>query len=232
MLHYVLGKAPAEFGLLPDAQGWLPTKELLKALHEEEGWRGVRQGALNQAAQRLAPELLEIDGKSIRLRQGAPPRPRPAEPPGQLFIALRPRAYPLARKKGLLARPEAPLLLAASQNWALRLGRRRSPDPVLVTVQARKAAGQGVEFLQHGEELYLCQWVPPDCLMGPKVAERPPAKKTAAQPEAKAALPPADALPGSFNLTPEELEKPHKRKGLRKEVGWKRERRRQRRRKG
>jgi len=38
MLAYVLGRRPDEFGLIPDAEGFVRIKDLLKALHEEEGW--------------------------------------------------------------------------------------------------------------------------------------------------------------------------------------------------
>ena len=75
ILRYALGVAPAEFALLPDEQGWVPVKELLAALNQEEGWRGLRQGMLSDAATRLAPELVELEEKRIRVSE------RSFEPP-------------------------------------------------------------------------------------------------------------------------------------------------------
>jgi putative RNA 2'-phosphotransferase len=37
MLSYVLGRRPDEFGLVPDADGFVRLKDLLKALHEALG---------------------------------------------------------------------------------------------------------------------------------------------------------------------------------------------------
>jgi len=70
--------------------------------------------------------------------------------------------------------------------------------------------------------------VPADCLMGPPVEERPAPARS--KPAAKPTLPPPEALPGSFVVTPEQVEKPYRQKGLRKRIAWKEERRRRRRR--
>ena len=45
-------------------------------------------------------------------------------------------------------------------------------------------------------------------------------------------MPALDELPGTFVLNLDEDEKPYKRKGLKKEIGWKNERRKGRRKKG
>ena len=39
LLNYALGRDPDEFGLVPDESGFIKIKELLKALHEEDGWK-------------------------------------------------------------------------------------------------------------------------------------------------------------------------------------------------
>ena len=48
-LDYVLGRNPDEFGLVPDEQGYVKIKELLKALNQEEGWRHLRLANINEA---------------------------------------------------------------------------------------------------------------------------------------------------------------------------------------
>ncbi len=42
-LFYVLGKRPDEFGLVPDSEGYVRTRELLRAVSEEDGYRYVRE---------------------------------------------------------------------------------------------------------------------------------------------------------------------------------------------
>ncbi len=232
MLVYVLGVSPAEFALVPDQEGWVEVKELLKALHEDPSWRHLRQGMVADAAQRLAPQELELAGKKVRCKSRRPPEPQPGPPPpAHLYLGLRRRAWPVAQRRGLAAGPKGPLLLAADKETALRLGRRRDSQPVLVTVQARQAQDRGVEFWAWGEGLYLCHWLPAACLMGPALPERPAPreKKKEVPPPAPA---PAQVTPGSFMVTPEDLEKPYKQKGLRKKIKWKEERRKGRRRGG
>ncbi len=240
MLAYVLGVAPAEFGLVPDQEGWVPVKELIKALHEEEGWRGVRESMLKDAAIRLAPGELEMVERRMRCRTRKPPRPRPGvEPPPHLYIGLRRRAWPALKNRGLEANQAGPVVLSPDKDFALRLGRRRDPEPVLVTVQAHQAMDEGVVFSLLGEQLYLADWIPPACLMGPPLPARPPAKKPAkpapsapSAPHAPPGPPPPEAMPGSFLVQAEDVEKPYKRKGIEKRVKWKDERRKGRRRKG
>ena len=42
-LLYMLGRRPDEFGLVPEGEGWLSFREILRALHEEPGWGYVRE---------------------------------------------------------------------------------------------------------------------------------------------------------------------------------------------
>jgi putative RNA 2'-phosphotransferase len=236
MLAYVLGVAPQEFGLVADDDGWISLKELTKALHEEEGWRGVRESMIVDAVGRLAPDELELKDKLIRSRTRKPPRPRPGvEPPPHIFLGLKRRAWPVAMDRGLEAREGAPLVLAKSEEFALRLGRRRDAEPVIITVQAVQAMDKGVMFSSLGEELFLADWIPADCLMGPPLPEKMPPKKPAKpKPEKPAGpiMPSPESMPGSFIVQADDLEKPYKRKGIDKRVKWKDERRKGKRGKG
>jgi putative RNA 2'-phosphotransferase len=236
MLAYVLSVAPQEFGLVPDGDGWVSIKELVKALHEEEGWRGVRDSMIRDAVNRLAPEQFELNENLVRSRQRNVPLPRPGvEPPPHIFIGLRRRAWPVLKDRGLEARNDTPLILAKSEAFALRLGRRRDAEPVLVTVQAHQAMDMGVMFSSLGEELFLADWIPADCLMGPPVPEKMPPKRPAKPKSEKPAgpiMPSPESMPGSFIVQQEDMEKPYKRKGIEKRVKWKDERRKGSRRKG
>lgn len=237
MLRYVLGVNPAELGLVPDPEGWLPVKELLAAFAAEEGWRHVRETMVADAASRLAGELLELDGKRIRCRERTYPAPDyAASPPAHLYFGARRKAWPTLRQRGLEAGDDGrPMVLAADQQTALRLGSRRDHEPVLITVQANRALEMGAMFPAWGPEggLYLCQWCPADCLMGPPVSDSPPEKRPARKkPSADSAPmvpPPSSTMPGSFLITAEDVVKPYKQKGIHKEIAWKDLRRKDRR---
>jgi putative RNA 2'-phosphotransferase len=109
------------------------------------------------------------------------------------------------------------VVLAVTQELALKLGRRRAPKPVLVTVQAQAAARRGVKFTGYGEELYLAPALPRDLLQLPPP---PPAPERPAA-EAPRAGPPT---PGSFFPDLAGLGRPPaklKGKGKKDEPTWK-----------
>ncbi|CAO0821622.1 RNA 2'-phosphotransferase [Desulfarculales bacterium] len=231
MLAYVLGVAPYEFGLLPDAGGWLPIKELVKALSDTPDLRFVRASMVLEAATRLAPEILESDGRLVRARQRRPlERDYTADPPGHLYYGARRRAWPVMRDKGIKTPQSGVLVLVADPQEALKLGRRRDHEALLITVQATKALEKGVPFSFLGERLWLCDWLPADCLLGPLLPEDQAQKKSlkskpVAPPPGFPSLPSPEAMPGSFLLNTEDSQKPYKRKGIKKNIEWKRGRR-------
>lgn len=236
MLGYVLGVAPQEFGLVPDAGGWVPVKELVKALSDEPDWCFVHESMVLEAATRLAPEALETDGRLVRARERRPlERDFAADPPGHLYYGARRRAWPVMREKGLTAPEGGVLILLADPQEALKLGRRRGHEALFITVQARKAQGQGVLFSLLGEHLWLADRLPADCLLGsPVPEEQTPKKPQKPQPPPPPpgfpSLPSPEAMPGSFLLNTEDTQKPYKRKGIKKDIGWKKERRKDQRR--
>lgn len=200
LLRYILGIRPDEFGLHPDEEGFVPLKELLAALHDEEGWRGVKEGQvsmlanqpgdrspfeLKEAAFRLKPQLAEL------------PPPAPAEEtlPKLLYLPLKPAAWPVIHEKGVFPKTGQSLVrLWADEELAGRIGRRIASEPVLVTIRASAARQAGAVFRPYSDLLWLTAEVPARFLNGPPV---PPKEE-----EAPARKPKAPAEPaGSFNLS-------------------------------
>ena len=66
-LIYILGLRPYEFGLVPDMDGFVMHKELLQALHEEEGWRYVRESHINEVLMGKDRLLFHTEGNRIRV---------------------------------------------------------------------------------------------------------------------------------------------------------------------
>ncbi|MEW6264628.1 MAG: RNA 2'-phosphotransferase [Thermodesulfobacteriota bacterium] len=234
-LAYILGIRPDEFGLFTDEQGYLPLKDLLMALSEEEDWRYVRENHVLELLREPGQNGLEIKEKLIRLRPEVSslalgPFPT-SDPPKLLHHAARRQAYAVILEQGLKpgARPLIPL--AVTPKLAFRIGRRRDQDPVPLIILAQKAAEAGVVFYCPQELLYLVDALPPEFLSGPPLPkEKLPAEKK------KQEAPPSPPTPGSFPLDPSRFQEP----GLRpdqafkkKKTGepdWKRNVRRERRR--
>ena len=231
LMHYVLGRRPDEFGLVPDDEGFVRIKVLLKALSEEPGWGYVRRSHLHEVLLTSSKDAFVVEADCIRdgNRDDAVSPVAGVVPPKLLYHALRRKAYPVVCEKGIHPMGQHHVFLATTKEMALRMGTRRDPKPVLLTVQARRASEAGVTFSRQGELLYRVDHVPVGYFSGPPL---PKEKKEA--PKAKKERPLApEALAGSFALDMErsqELQQQRlKKKGLKKDIQWKKDARKLRR---
>jgi putative RNA 2'-phosphotransferase len=224
-LAYVLGRQPDEFGLVPDAHGFLPLAEVLKVAHEE-GWSHVRRNHLETLNVHLGRPVLERQAHLVRAADRArlaDLRPA-AERPKLLFAAIRRRAYDTAAQYGL--RPQGHLgrvVLFARRDLAHRVGQRRDADPVLVTVNVAEVLACGGLLQPFGTSIFLTDAVPPAACRLPRAPRtRPPREKDSA------AEPKTPKTPGSFVLEPASVSgmaaAARPRQGKTSAKDWKRER--------
>jgi putative RNA 2'-phosphotransferase len=172
LLAYALGHRPDEFGLVPDAEGFVPVKRLLQALREEPGWSHVREGLLREVLVHDR-ERFEAEGSRIRARErrfqlelSSPVAP----PSGLLFSPVRKRAHPNALENGLEARPDGPYILTTDRETALRIGRRSDPSTVVLEVHIPDE-GEGAVPLYRFGDLLLAWEVPPEAIVGPPLSK-------------------------------------------------------------
>ena len=181
LITYILGRRPDEFGLVPDPDGFVKIKDLLKALSEEEGWKYVRRSHLDEILYSLPDPPFELLDKKIRAKgRDQLSLPEPAQDlPKLLFTCIRKRAYRTVSEKGIFPLGYQQVVLSSDQEQAVRIGKRVDPDPVILTIQVQKSIAKGVRFFQTGELLYLAESIPTGCFSGPPLPkERPEAKKT------------------------------------------------------
>ncbi|ABW67348.1 RNA 2'-phosphotransferase [Desulfosudis oleivorans] len=227
VIAYMLGQAPAEFGLVPDASGYVKIKELIKALHEEEGWRHVRASMLNTLVLTLDDVPFEIQDDKIRTKDQTPGAP--AEPvsglPKLLYTCVRQRAHGRVAQAGITPSFAEAVVLSPDREMAQRIGKRRDPDPVVLVVETRAALENGVAFRQTEGDLFLADFIPVGCFTGPPVAPPRPSKP---RPEpAEAPLPGTQTRAGTFFPAPDEnygTAKPGRPKGRKKDIEWKKAR--------
>ena len=117
------------------------------------------------------------------------------------------------------------IVLAVTREMALRMGKRRDSDPIVLEIKTEDAARRATRFFATQGQLFLAESVPADALLGPpiveEVDERTPRKP---KPERPAALPgsytvdPQRDLPGAKGPRPEGKKE--------RDPAWRRERRR------
>lgn len=224
-LGYVLGRHPDEFGLVPDADGYVKAKDLLKSLAEEPGWRHVRMNHLREVVATSRSPQIELADNQIRaVDRSRLCVPRiPERLPKLLYYPIRRRAYPVILEKG---RPPDDagnkIILAGDPSFAKRLGRRIDPSPIILVVNSAQALSKGAALWCYGQHLFLLDRLPPDSFSGPPLPKQ--------RPEPKKQVPaPAPTPPGSYLL---DLTNPHtpenrfKKPSRQKKNEWKRERKR------
>jgi putative RNA 2'-phosphotransferase len=201
IIEYVLLYRPDEFGLFLNDDGSLPIKDLMWALHEESGWKHIRPVHLKELAYSGLPLAFTV-GETHLMPVGAADHTEPATPQQVLFIAVRRKGYPVILKQGLRPGGRPYLPLATTEDMALRIGKRRDPKPILLTVHAMKAHDSGHQFFRCGEFLYLVESLPPSFFSGPPLAEpAEPRKVSRAKPQ-KTQEPDSLHAAGSFLLDP------------------------------
>ncbi|MBW2266634.1 MAG: RNA 2'-phosphotransferase [Deltaproteobacteria bacterium] len=224
LITYILGLHPDEFGLVPDNKGFVPLKDLIKAISEEHGWRYVRQSHINEVIITLRDNPIVIEGSLIRVSNPD----KSLFPvlsdivPKLLYHCVKRKAYPVVCEKGIMSMGQHHVFLATTEELAIRMGNRKDQKPVLLTVHAERALKGGVRFLRQGDLIYMVDHVPVDYFSGPLMPKEREKEESKSRTESH--LRP-DTEPGSFFLDMErsqELQRQElKRKGIKKEVAWK-----------
>jgi putative RNA 2'-phosphotransferase len=225
LMAYVLGRRPDEFGLVPDASGFIKIKDLLKAVTEEDGWRHVRRSHLDEILLTATDPPIEIRENRIRSKS-IPCKPEPVQTeilPKLLYTCIRTRAYPHVAEKGISpSGNDASVILCASPHMAERIGRRADSSPVLLTVHVGKSVTRQVSFFRSGETLFLADHIPVGCFSGPPLPkQKAEPKKQTVQKDPEPAKP-----AGSFHVDLDTLRQRHLPKGKKKAIDWKKERKR------
>jgi len=227
LFYYVLALRPDEFGLVLDRDGYITVKELVRAIQEEPGWAFVRPAHVQEIVTFQAPERFETSADRNRVRAKASAgadgswQLKQTQLPKVLFMAVRRRAYPHMLEKGLEPPPGSEFLVAAaSEEAALRIGKRKDPEPVPIRIETAKLGPGHEPALSCNDTLFLLRRLPADAITGPPLPkqreERPVKKKKEKNPFADMTV--AEILSPTAPA-------PKERDGRKSKHSWKQERR-------
>ncbi len=226
-ISYILGHRPDEFGIVPDPNGFVKIKELLKAICEEDGWKYVRRSFINEILIALPKPPIEIKDNYIRAknRDKLPKYTLVQNPSKLLYTYARRKAYPYLLIKGISPLGHEYVILSSAREMAERMGNRIDQTPVILTVNTQKAQERGVDFYQVGGSIFLAEFIPPGCFTGPPLPKEKPEEKKKGH-DLEQMVP---KTPGSFFYDLHD-KKEHrdrtKQERRKKEIAWKKERKR------
>jgi putative RNA 2'-phosphotransferase len=234
-IFYITYHAPSEYGLFWDRDATMPWRELYWALQEDASLRFVRETHIRELTY-LGLELpFVLDGNLLHLMPSLPQPSYPLtdRPPERLYFGCRRKQYSILLEHGITAshRPYVPV--CADRELALRIGKRRDPEPLLVEVLAAGASAEGEAILSAGAGLYLVESVSVKHLIFPLIrAEQHAALTSQKKTETKPSRRDHPVSAGSFLVDAHQLQshspamnggdKAGKKKGKKKD-GWKRE---------
>jgi putative RNA 2'-phosphotransferase len=229
LLNYILGNKPDEFGLVPDKEGYISLKELLKAINEEPNMAYVRESHIREVLLHNRDGFFEITEKKIRsIKRNFTPVDKDQDrvhPPKKLYKGIKRKTYPFILKSGLLPGSKEHIIMTKDKDLAIRIAHRLDQKPIILEINAGVAAENGIPFFLFGDSIYLADKIPVQLISGPPLPKELPSKKETREKE-------REIISGSFILQAERDPDLMRRKSVKKRIEWKKEMKKGRRRAG
>ncbi len=162
-MSHALRHEPGAYGLDLAPDGSVPLSALV------DGLRGAGVDVTVDDVRRVVAESdkqrFAIDDDRIRAQYGHSTDERivkrSVEPAAELWHATSPEAAARILEQGLLPMGRQYAHLTTDRDLALQAGRRKAPHPVLLRIDAARAAADGVEFAEGHDRVTLALSVPP-----------------------------------------------------------------------
>lgn len=180
LLSYALGFKPDEFFLIPDEDGYVKIKDLVKAFGEQKELRWINKQEINSYLLKSDNPVVEVKDNLIRsvLRENMTQLSCSKKIPGELYTCIRKKAWPHVYSKGLY--PEhSKIILTAKKELSLSLGKRIDNEPVLLYVSTKIAHQENISFYSFGEEIYIAHFLKKNVIKGPAIEKIIEQKETA-----------------------------------------------------
>jgi putative RNA 2'-phosphotransferase len=161
----MLRHEPQKFGLQLDDQGFVALADILAVLQQRRDWQDYTAEHMREVVSASDKQRFEISGDKIRARYGHSIEQKiihpEVEPPELLYHGTSPKVLPAIRNSGLQPMNRQYVHLSTEVKQAELVGKRHSPEPVVLVVQAKDAWQSGVRFYQPEARLYLATAIPP-----------------------------------------------------------------------
>lgn len=201
LMTYMLGNDPTEFGLVPDKDNRFKIRDVLKALHDTDDFRNIREGDFKELAITTdKPAIAMEDGFIWATDISRLVAKKPAEnPPKILYTAVRSRSHAHILREGVLPVGAPYVLLSPHKDMALKIGRRIDNEPLLLEVKPYACMDEGIVINEVGG-LFIADYLPVTGFNAPPLPKEQPAKPKTAKPKTQPEPPKPALNAGSFFL--------------------------------
>lgn len=161
----VLRHFPEKYGLTMDSHGWIDLPALVKAIaSQHRGYHWLRVHHLVAIAESDAKGRYEVRDDRIRATYGHTVEvdlDLPTENiPDELFFPVTPEEAAIVLEVGLKPTDRRKVHLSRTADDARAAGAVRTPEPVILSIDARSARRDGIVIMQAGKTVFLADQVP------------------------------------------------------------------------
>ena len=167
LLSFILRHKPQNFGIILNENGYCELSELLQAVQADPKYTWVEKEHIFEVVKTCDKQRYEINGSMIRARYGHSSQKieyPEGNPPAMLYHGTHQGALNSIKEKGILKMDREYVHMSESTKFATLAGQRRG-TLVLLQVDTQKAKEQGVKFYFAGNEVWLSDDIPPNCLV-------------------------------------------------------------------
>jgi putative RNA 2'-phosphotransferase len=169
ILAGILRHFPDRYGLQVDPNGWVPIPVLVQAIrqqHRNYGW--LKPHHIVALATTDPKGRYELRDDRIRATYGHTVDVELDLPvdgiPDHLYYPVTPEEAPLVLEVGLRPTDRKKVHLSRTAVDAWNAGRVRTPEPVLLEVDAQRARQAGLVIRRAGKTVFLADLIPPEFL--------------------------------------------------------------------
>lgn len=168
-IAYALRHNPGQYGLELDCEGFVQVDELLSAINNKHKYdRTITEDDIRHILEISDKQRFDVQNGYIRAYYGhtvsGQIQKESAMPPPVLYHGTPRKAYELIKEQGLLPMTRQYVHLSADIDYAIRVGKRRDPFPVLLKVDTVAATESGIVFYIGNDKVWLCDCMPPQFL--------------------------------------------------------------------
>lgn len=165
----VLRHRAEEYGLRPDAEGFVPLDDFLEAVHRQRGWEWVCAEHIEEVIANQQKRRYEIVDGDLRAIYGHSIETaityQQVVPPDLLLHGTARRFLEAIRRDGLRPMSRQYVHLTDDPFLAELTGKRRDAKPMIVRIDAAQAHRNGIVFYQADNGIFLTKGVPPAYLV-------------------------------------------------------------------
>jgi putative RNA 2'-phosphotransferase len=163
-ISYALRHAPQEYGLMLDAQGWVPVEDLIAALRKRKKYSLVTEQDIAEMLWCSEKKRHEMADGRIRAVYGHSTEQKiekeAIRPPDILYHGTAHRFLQRILAQGLIPKERQYVHLSQDKQTAVEVGKRRDDHPVVLRIDALAAWKDGIRFYHGNETIWLADEIP------------------------------------------------------------------------